>query len=140
MYDTVVYDGVADVLAAAAATGVRLAVATSKPEYFAIPIVERLGLAGYFETVGGDDMDGSLPTKALVIDKILSRLGRPAADSVRMVGDRRHDVLGAREHGIDCVGAGWGYAAPGELAAAGATVVCPRPADLGPVLGLTLAR
>lgn len=140
MHDTVVYDGVPAVLAAAVAEGMRLAVATSKPEYFALPIVERLGLAEYFETVGGDNMDGSLPTKALVIDKVLSRLDRPPADSVCMVGDRRHDVLGAREHGIDCVGAGWGYGAPGELAAAGATVVCPRPADLVPVLGLTLAR
>jgi phosphoglycolate phosphatase len=140
MYDTVVYEGVSVVLAAAVARGVRLAVATSKPEYFAVPIVERLGLAEYFETVGGDNMDGSLPTKALVIDKVLSRLGRPPPDSVYMVGDRRHDVLGAREHGIECVGAGWGYAAPGELATAGATVVCPRPSDLGPVLGLTLGR
>jgi phosphoglycolate phosphatase len=53
-----------------------------------------------------------------------------------MVGDRRHDVLGAREHGIACVGAGWGYAAPGELEAAGATAVCGRPADLRGPLGL----
>lgn len=136
MYDTVVYDGVPEVLAAAAAAGTRLAVATSKPEYFAVPIVERLGIAQYFETVGGDNLDGSLPTKALVIDKVLTRLGRPPADIVRMVGDRRHDVLGAREHGIGCVGAGWGYGLPGELAAAGAAPICARPADLTTALGL----
>ncbi len=136
MYEAAVYDGVPELLAAAAAAGVRLAVATSKPEYFALPIVERLGLADRFETIGGDNLDGSLPTKALVIDKVLARLGRPAADTVLMVGDRRHDVLGAREHGIACIGAGWGYAVPGELDAAGATVVCERPADLLGPLGL----
>jgi phosphoglycolate phosphatase len=136
MYDTAVYDGVPEVLAAASAAGIRLAVATSKPEYFAVPIVERLGLSDRFETVGGDNLDGSLPSKALVIDKVLDRLGRPAPDTVVMVGDRRHDVLGAREHGIACVGAGWGYAAPGELEAAGATAVCGRPADLRGPLGL----
>lgn len=136
MYDTVVYDGVREVLVAASAAGIRLAVATSKPEYFAVPIVERLGLTDLFETVGGDDMNGSLPTKALVIDKVLGRLGRPAADTVLMVGDRRHDVLGAREHGIACVGAGWGYGVPGELETAGAAMVCARPADLVGALGL----
>ncbi|HEU5267752.1 MAG TPA: HAD hydrolase-like protein [Jatrophihabitans sp.] len=136
MYDTVVYDGVPEVLAAAATEGIRLAVATSKPEYFAVPIVERLGIAHYFETIGGDNLDGSLPTKALVIDKVLTRLGRPTADTVRMVGDRRHDVLGAREHGIGCVGAGWGYGLPGELAAAGAAPICARPAELPAALGL----
>lgn len=40
-----------------------------------------------------------------------------------MVGDRLHDVEGAAEHGLRCVGAGWGYAEPGELVAAGADTV-----------------
>ena len=76
--------------------------ATSKPEHFAVPIVDHLGMAAYFETVGGDELDGSLPTKALVIDKVLARLGRPDPVDVIMVGDRSHDVQGARAHGIDC--------------------------------------
>lgn len=136
MYDTVVYPGMGDVLARAAAAGMRMAVATSKPERFAVPIVERLGLAEFFETIGGDEPDGSLATKALVIDKVLARLGRPAAESVVMVGDRRHDVVGADVHGIGCIGAGWGYAAPGELERAGATPLCGEPSELLPALGL----
>ena len=47
-----------------------------------------------------------------------------------MVGDRLHDVEGARTHGLDCLGVGWGYAAPGELEEAGAVAVCPDPAAL----------
>lgn len=136
MYDTLAYDGVGDVLAAAHAAGVRLAVATSKPEHYAMPIVEHLGLAGYFETIGGDELDGSLPTKALVIAKVLDRLGRPAPSTVLMVGDRSHDVAGAREHGIACVGAGWGYGLDGELAGAGAQPICAKPGELPTALGL----
>ena len=128
MFDTAVYDGIVGLLDALRAHGVRMAVATSKPERYAIPIVERLRLAEYFETIGGDELDGSLRTKALVIDKVLGRLGRPR--DVVMVGDRSHDVEGAREHGFDCIGAAWGYGLPGELAAARAAKICARPADV----------
>jgi phosphoglycolate phosphatase len=53
-----------------------------------------------------------------------------------MIGDREHDVAGARAHGIRCIGAGWGYALPGELEKAGADPICPTPADLLPALGV----
>jgi len=51
-----------------------------------------------------------------------------------MVGDRLHDVEGARTHGLDCLGVSWGYAAPGELEEAGAVAVCPDPAALAGAL------
>jgi phosphoglycolate phosphatase len=126
MFDAVAYDGIPEVLQALRAAGTRLAVATSKPERFAVPIVERLGLAGFFETVAGDELDGSLGTKALVIGKALDRLGRP--DDVVMVGDRVHDVAGAAEHGIPCLGAAWGYGLPGELD--DAARVCAAPSEV----------
>jgi phosphoglycolate phosphatase len=126
----------ADVLDYLAGCEVVLAVATSKPEPFAIPIVEHLGFARYFATVGGDELDGSLRTKALVIEKVLRRLSLEPSDSVVMVGDRAHDVIGARSHGLRCVGAGWGYGMPGELAKAGADPICERPADLLAALGV----
>jgi phosphoglycolate phosphatase len=136
MYDTAAYDGIGEVLAAARRAGLRLAIATSKPEHYAVPIIEHLGFASYFETIGGDETDGSLPTKALVIDKVLSRLGPVDRTRALMVGDREHDVYGAREHGIACVGAGWGYGRPGELAGAGASPICATPRELLAVLGI----
>lgn len=136
MYDTSVYDGVREVLAALRARGLRLAVATSKPEHYATPIVEHLGLSEFFDTIGGDELDGSLRTKALVIAKVLRRLGSTEAADVVMIGDRAHDVLGAREHGIACIGAGWGYGLPGELERAGAAPICATPRELLPALGL----
>jgi phosphoglycolate phosphatase len=136
MFDASVYDGVREVLAMLYVSGVRLAVATSKPEYYARPIIEHLGLAEFFETVGGDELDGSLGTKALVIEKVLGRLGSPGPSDVMMIGDRAHDVVGAREHGIRCIGAGWGYGMPGELEKAGAEPVCAEPRELLAALGM----
>ena len=124
------YDGIAEVLTALGDEGVTLVVATSKPEYFAHPIVEHLGLTSHFTTICGDELDGSLPSKALVIDKALHRLGRPDPTTVLMIGDRSHDVLGAKEHGITCIGAGWGYGSPDELQLAGATPILASATEL----------
>ena len=138
MYRSTAFPGIAGVLSALRRDGRRLAIATSKPEHYAVPIVEHLGLAEHFETIGGDDLDGSLPTKAMVIAKVLARLGEPDRTEVIMVGDRSHDVIGAREHGIDCVGVGWGYALPGELEAARPLGICHTPMDLATTLGVSL--
>jgi phosphoglycolate phosphatase len=136
MFDTSLYEGMAAVLAGLHAAGVTMAVATSKAEHYAVPVVEHLGIAQYFATVGGDELDGSRAAKALVIGAVLDRLGQPDPATVLMVGDRRHDVDGARAHGIATIGAAWGYAPPGELATAGAMTICATPAELAQVLGL----
>ena len=138
MYETAAFDGVPAVLEALRTAGRRLAVATSKPEPYAVPIVEHLGLSETFETIGGDELDGSLRTKALVIAKVLQRLGNPAPENVVMVGDRLHDVLGAREHGIDCIAVRWGYATPGELDDARPARIVDSPAALAAELGVTV--
>jgi phosphoglycolate phosphatase len=136
MFDTSPYPGVAAILADLRAVGVRLAVATSKPEHYAVPIIDHLGLAGLFDTIGGDELDGSRGTKALVIATVLARLGDPDPSTVLMVGDRSHDVEGARAHGIATIGVGWGYAPPGELAAARPQAICATPAALARALGV----
>jgi phosphoglycolate phosphatase len=136
MFDTSVFPGVVELLAAIGEHGVTMAVATSKPEAYAIPIVEHLGLTDYFVTVGGDALDGSLGSKALVVGDVLARVGHPDPSSVLMIGDRSHDVAGARVHRIDCVGVAWGYALPGELAAARPVAICATPAELAALLGL----
>ncbi len=130
MFDTQAYDGIDEVLAELRRRGVTMAVATSKPEAYAIPIVEHLGLTEYFAVIGGDALDGSRGTKALVVGDVLRRLGEPDPARMLMVGDRSHDVHGAAAHGIACLGASWGYGAPGELAEAGAREIFPTPRDL----------
>ncbi|MDO8106405.1 HAD hydrolase-like protein [Isoptericola sp. b441] len=128
------YDGVLDALAALRDVGVRLVLATSKPEPYARRIVEHFGVAPYLEHVAGATLDGTVATKADVIARALSAVDVAAGPGVVMVGDRAHDVRGAAEHGIACVGAAWGYGEPGELLDAGAVALADSPADLVDVL------
>ncbi|WP_425471239.1 HAD hydrolase-like protein [Xylanimonas allomyrinae] len=129
MWDNAVFAGIPEQLARLRAAGCELAVATSKPEVFAVPIAERFGLSALVDGVFGAPLDEQA-TKADVIAKALAALGRTPADGpapglgrVLMVGDREHDVVGARAHDIGCLGVSWGYAHPGELEAAGALAV-----------------
>ena len=117
------YEGIKELLEALRGRGYILAVATSKPEPFSRRILERFGLIGYFDTVTGCGLDGSLDTKAEVIAETLRRLGVKDKSEAVMVGDRKHDILGAREAGLECIGAGWGFAEPGELEENGACCI-----------------
>jgi phosphoglycolate phosphatase len=136
MFDTEVFAGVADLVVAVAEAGHRIALATSKPEKYAVQILQKLGLADCFETVGGDTVEGTRSAKAAVIEEVLGRLGAPDAGSVLMVGDRKHDILGAREHGIETVAVRWGYAPEGELEAAAPWGIAETPADVATLLGI----
>ena len=129
------YPGVDELLAALADGNQRLALATSKVEPAARRILANHGWTALFSAIVGDTPDAGRPTKGLVIAEALDRLGALPDDAV-MVGDRRHDVQGARDNGLPCIGAGWGYGQPGELVRAGAVTVCATVAELG----TTLAR
>ena len=102
-----------------------LAVATSKPTYSATRILEHFGLARHFSFIGGSDLEGTRHDKAAVIEHTMAELallGLPSTpDALVMVGDREHDVLGARAHGIDTIGVLWGYGDADELLGAGAS-------------------
>ena len=107
------YPGIKEMLDALKAAGGVLLVATSKPEEFARKILEHFGMAGYFDFIGGADMDETRVRKADVIRYVLEQYGldtsRETLARCVMVGDREHDVLGARECGMDCVGVLYGY-------------------------------
>jgi phosphoglycolate phosphatase len=136
LYENRVYDGIDQVLVSLAADGVGLAVATSKPTVFAQQILDHFGLASHFTFVSGAGLDGSHRQKHEVITNALAALDRQAAaGGIVMVGDREHDVLGAAQLGLPCIGVAWGYAAPGELERAGATRVVATPEELLDVLG-----
>ncbi len=128
MFEAPVYDGIPELLEQLRRRGTTLAVATSKVEAYAVPILQSVGLFDYFDTVCGDDFDASRDSKALVIGEALRRLAHPDPATVLMVGDRVHDVEGSAQHGIRCAGAGWGYGSPAELA--GAQQWYARPVDL----------
>ncbi|WP_066460448.1 HAD hydrolase-like protein [Sanguibacter suarezii] len=134
MLDNSVYPGIREALTALREAGVRLVVATSKPEVFARQILEHFELDGFFEAICGASLDGTRTTKADVIAHALKTAatgeGLPPMSETVMVGDREHDILGARAHGIDTIAVTWGYAAPGEHDAAAPRAVVSTPAEL----------
>ena len=105
--------------------GYILAVATSKPEETAKRIIEHFGLKKYFKEITGSTFDAVRNTKQSVIEETLKRLGITDAEkeSVLMVGDRKHDVVGAHNGGIDVLGVYYGFAKSGELEDAGADYI-----------------
>ena len=112
--------------------GYVLALASSKPEELCVSICDRFGLAPYLSATTGSPPDGDWE-KADVIREAMRRLGLTETDkpAILMVGDRKFDVLGAKECGIDCAGVEFfGYAAPGELAQAGAVAVVSNAEEL----------
>ena len=116
-----VFPGVEEMLRDLKERGLRLFVATSKPEGIAREVLTTFGLTGYLEYIAGASSDRSRETKADVLRHLLEETGYP--EGLVMVGDTIWDVLGAKELGIPCVGVSWGYAAPGELEAAGADAI-----------------
>jgi phosphoglycolate phosphatase len=128
MLDAPAYPGIPELLARLRADGATLAVATSKPEPFAVAILEHVGLLDRFASVHGATLDGAVRHKDQVVGAALAR--HPAGRAPVLVGDRAQDVLGAAAHGLPCVGAGWGPAEDGELAAAGAAAIAATPADV----------
>ena len=116
--ENIPYPGVEDMLRDLRAAGKRLLVATSKPEVFALRIMEHFGLARYFDHICGAPMDNQEGAKkAAVIRDALRRAGVEDLSTAVMGGDRRHDIDGARQAGLEAVGVLWGYGDLQELEA-----------------------
>ena len=131
LYENEVYPGIPEMLRALKAAGCRLAVASSKPEVFVKKILAHFALDTYFDAIVGSELGGARVAKADVVTETLARLGLSAdCRDVWMVGDREHDVLGARKNGLPCIGVRYGYAAAGELEAARVRYIADTVADL----------
>ena len=133
-----VYPGIPDLLEGLNRQGRRLIVATSKPTPTTMDILEHFGLLPWFQAVSGSEFDGTRGTKAQVIAYALELAGITDPDRAVMIGDRRHDVAGAKEAGIPCVGVLYGFGDRAELEAAGADRIVETVAELGRLFGLAL--
>ncbi len=135
MWDCSVYPGIPALLQRLNRAGKRLLVATSKPEKFAVPLLERFGLAQEFELIAGADADGGTRSeKHQVIAYGLDRLGITDTSRMIMVGDRKYDVLGAAQFGIDTIGVLFGFGNAEELQSAGAIALAATPEQVGDLL------
>lgn len=131
LYENSVYEGMEEVLKRLVQKGCTLAVATSKPEVFSKQILEYFHLDGYFTEIVGSTLDGSRDNKADVIREVFRRLAITEKElgQVLMVGDRKHDILGARECNIKSLGVYYGFAPQGEMEEYGADYIIDEVAD-----------
>ena len=134
IFENLVYDGIREMLAELQKNGVKICLATSKPELYARQILEHFALDSYFTAVAGSEMDGTRTKKAEVVERALMLLGNPSVADCVMIGDREHDVLGGSAHGLDTVGVLFGYGNREELERAGATYIAATPAEIVKIL------
>lgn len=121
MYENVPYPGMRDLLHSWRDEGRRLILATSKPEVFAVRILERFDMNGAFLLMAGGDVEEKRVEKHFVIEYAMERLGLSHTGGCLMIGDRKFDVLGAGRHGIPTLGVLYGFGSREELTESGAS-------------------
>ena len=124
------YNGMEEMLGTLKQRGKTLVLATSKPEPFAREILEHFHLASYFTYAAGATMDETRVKKEEVIAYAMESCGITDPGQVLMVGDRRHDIEGARANGVDSLGVLYGYGSREELEQAGANYLAEQVGDI----------
>ena len=122
VYESGPFPGIRELLEALRRAGKKVAVATSKPQPLAELLLERAGLRELFDVVVGSGGGVNNDAKWQIVTRAMELSGSKPENCV-LVGDTRYDVEGAQNCGIPCIGVRWGYAAEGELEAAGAVMV-----------------
>ncbi len=116
LLENVPYEGIEKVLQTLRECGHRLFIATSKPHIYAKKIVKSFGLDQYFEEIYGSELDGTRSSKKDLIEHILSEQ-KISKKTAIMIGDRKHDLIGANQNNVRAIGVSWGYGSIEELRA-----------------------
>lgn len=134
LYENEVYEGVEKTLQRLKDCGKKLIIATSKPEKFTLIILEHFDLLKYFDFVAGATMDGSRGEKSDVIRYALEISEIEDKSDVIMIGDRKFDILGAKENGLASMGVLYGFGDREELEKAGADYIAETAEDIAKIL------
>ena len=129
IFENSLYAGISDILAALARPNRRLFVATSKPGIFAERIIDHFGLRHHFHRVFGSELDGTRSDKTHLLQYALEETSVDPSRAI-MIGDRSHDIIGARNNGMNAIGVLYGYGSKQELTEAGALHLCAGPNGL----------
>lgn len=136
LYENELFGGVEDLLIKLKEEGKKIAIASSKPEVFVKKILEHFLIDQYFDAIVGSELDGRRSAKAEVIQEAKVRLRLTKADEEHtvMIGDRKHDIEGARLGGISSIGVVFGYGGEEELRKEGATMLAYSMQELSKLL------
>jgi phosphoglycolate phosphatase len=129
LFENLLYPDIIEVLHAIQTKGYRTYVATSKPQIYARQIIEHFEMTGLFDRVYGSELDGTRSNKGDLIQYIL-QTENLAIDRTVMIGDRSHDIIGAKRHGLDTIGVTYGYGTEAELIECGADAIAHSPIQI----------
>ena len=130
IFENKLYPGIPELLEKLKADGIKIVMATSKPEIFAEKIAKHYDIAKYFDLIAGATENETRTEKDEVIAYALKKLGNPPSSEITMIGDRFYDVKGAAKFGIPTVGVLYGYGDEKELTDAGAYAVAKTPEEV----------
>lgn len=130
IYEAPLYKGIETILKYLKYSGKTLYVATSKPEVYARRILQHLQVDNYFADIVGSNLDGTKVKKDEIISFLLEKNGIADKSKVIMVGEREHDIIGAKKVGVDSLGVLYGYGDYQELESAGATYIIEKLDDI----------
>ena len=133
MYEADVYDGIGEMLQDLRETGLPLYIATSKPHAYARTIAEHFGVMHFVDDLFGSELDGTHADKTDLLAHALAETGVDPFRSV-MIGDRKHDIIGAQNNDIRSLGVLWGYSEEGELHLAEADALAGDPSEVAEIV------
>lgn len=129
LYENELIDGTRELLEKLKAMGKRICLATCKPDVASEKILRHFGIDGFFDFVGAATLDGERRTKADVLRFVLENTGADVSDCV-LVGDRMHDIVGAHDVGMKCIGVLVGFGSREEFSEYGADHVAEKLCDV----------
>lgn len=129
VYESSPFSGIKELLIRLRQAGLKLGVATSKPQALAELLLERANMKDCFDVIVGSAPGPGNDQKWQIVQRALA-LSETAPEAAVLVGDTKYDAIGAARCGVACLGVAWGYGAPGELEAAGVLGIAADPAEL----------
>ncbi|MNF49390.1 5'-nucleotidase [compost metagenome] len=116
LYENRLFDGVGELLELLLMQNRSLYIATSKPRVFAVEIARHFDFARHFKVIYGSELDGTRTDKVELIGHLLAQENLAASNTL-MIGDRKHDLIGARRNGLAAAAVGYGFGSREELQA-----------------------
>lgn len=123
IYENKLYDGIPELLEVLKKNDKKIVLATSKPEVYARQILQYFKIDKYFDFAAGADFEETRVNKGDVIKYALQEANITDLSKVIMVGDREHDIIGAKENNIKSVGVLYGFGDVIELTQARAEYI-----------------
>lgn len=129
VYESELYEDIKGLLEALKNDGIKIGIASSKPQKYIETLLEKFGVIKYFDAICGVSFTADCETKASIITRCLAELNTPP-DSAIMVGDKNYDIAGAKANNLLSVGVLWGYGNKFEFIEAGADFIAEKPQDI----------